>query len=411
MNSVYEETSLTPMRVARLSGYIDWASQPTMFKSYPRFAFRYSYGDIPELKVIELSRYITSTSDIAGKPYYRLNTPSAGNLHPIELYVQIRGIKGVISGIYHVDVKHESIVLIQEIESDGIESLVGLSTRFKGFLFVVSVVPFRSEWKYGERALRYCYLDAGHQAGAIMASASLFEQKATILSNVDACKLNEVMGFTPQESSCMALCVGEETSKPVEVISNGLMRVAPTDYWESRNRFSQYFAAYFYRFNTLTMESSIAHLSTISTRRSVRLFEDKVIAEQTYDYFMNRMKDLPSHLNAYLIVLGNGSEACGIYNKGRECLKEGDFSDKISHLLVDQAFLKKAAMVIVLTSEHFSPENLMMSGMFAHALHLESVEHKIGFTGIGAFYDEKLKRFLEIDDAILYVCALGEERS
>ena len=55
----------------------------------------------------------------------RLNVPSAGNLHPVELYVQIRGIKGIISGIYHIDALEERLVLLREIERDGLETYVG----------------------------------------------------------------------------------------------------------------------------------------------------------------------------------------------------------------------------------------------------------------------------------------------
>ncbi|MGB3960867.1 MAG: hypothetical protein WBK95_01395 [Sulfurimonas sp.] len=43
MNEVYEESSLTPLRVAQLSGYRDWSSQPCMFKHYPNFLYRYRY--------------------------------------------------------------------------------------------------------------------------------------------------------------------------------------------------------------------------------------------------------------------------------------------------------------------------------------------------------------------------------
>jgi hypothetical protein len=102
MQEIYDQTVLTPLKVARSVSFIDWRTQPEQFKSYPDFLFRYPFNEIDALKVIEYARCITDYQIIGGKPYYRLNTPSAGNLHPIELYVQIRGIKGVISGIYHV---------------------------------------------------------------------------------------------------------------------------------------------------------------------------------------------------------------------------------------------------------------------------------------------------------------------
>lgn len=410
MEDLYEKTSLTPMRVARLSGYIDWTSQPSLFKHYPRFAFRYPFGSISELKIAELSRCITDKTDIAGRPYYRLNTPSAGNLHPIELYVQIRGIKGVISGIYHVNAREESLVLVREIDNDGIEPLVGLSNRFKGMIFIVSIVPFRSEWKYGDRAVRYCYLDAGHQTGAIIASSSTQGQNATILSDIDALSLNEKMGFSTQEFTCMAISVGEETTKSVESLSLPLMQVPPTDYWESTGIFNTQLSHYKYTVSYPVIHSFCNNISNIYERRSVRLFEDKIISNETSEYFMKRMNQVPYPLSTDIVMLKNGAKEPGIYKQGK-VYKKGTYAESISHLLVDQHFIKNAAMIIVFTAEKFTADTLITAGVFSHMLSLEAEDRNVGFTGIGAFYDQKLQLFLETDHPILYVCALGEART
>jgi len=216
MNEVYEESSLTPLRVAQLSGYRDWSSQPLMFKHYPNFLYRYQYGENPSLRPIELCRIVTSTHNSANQPYIQLNTPSAGNLHPVELYVQIRGIKGIISGIYHVNAKEGTFVLLKEIEADGLESLVGIQKRMNGFIFVVSCVAFRAEWKYAKRAVRYCYLDAGHQVGAVGASLKLHGQEMTILSDFDAQTLQRFMGFGADEFVSAVMTCGEISTKSVE---------------------------------------------------------------------------------------------------------------------------------------------------------------------------------------------------
>ena len=40
------------------------------------------------------------------------------------------------------------------------------------FQLGVSSIPWREAWKYGERAFRYCQLDAGHAIGAIAQAAA-----------------------------------------------------------------------------------------------------------------------------------------------------------------------------------------------------------------------------------------------
>lgn len=409
MHEVYQRTALTPMRVARQSGYIDWASQPSLFKQYPEFLFRYPYGSDPRLRLIELSRLITSRSQIGGKPYYRLNTPSAGNLHPIELYVQIRSLKGILSGIYHVNAAAEELVLIREIEGDGLEGELGMKKRFEGMLFLVSCVPFRSEWKYGERSLRYCYLDAGHQIGAIQAAAALDGQDATILSDFDANRLNLLMGFKGEESVCAVLAVGKEGKKSVKRIESPLMQVSPTDYCETKGAVAEMIAKEERREIPLLNEAFVTDESAIVARRSARQFSTESLGKERFEHFMHLLVQPPQGLSCFTLVLEKGFVEPGLYASA-ELVKAGDYADEISSLLVDQRFVKEASMIAVMTSKCFGRSELISASAFAHRIHLDAQTNEVGFSGIGAFYDTKLQNFLNTKEYILYVCVIGKER-
>ncbi len=409
MADLYGDTSLTPMRVARSSGYIDWASQPALFKHYPEFLYRYPFGSDSALKQAELSRFISRRSIVGGKPYYQLNTPAAGNLHPIELYVQIRGIKGVLSGIYHVDAQQEALVLIREIERDGLEAALGLQNRFNGMLYLVSCVPFRSEWKYGDRAFRYCYMDAGHQVGAVCAAAALEGQNATILSDFDVDALNRSMGFGTEEFTCAVLAVGEESERPVEPLKSALMQVAPTDYCENRGALPAQIAAQKTFYSSCKPDLRKVDETAIGTRHSARHFEPQPMAGSQFEYFMHRVTNAPAPLRSFVIVLQSDGVEQGVYSEGR-LRKAGDFAETSAALLVDQRFVKDAAMIVVMTAENFGPGELMCAGVFAQSLYLETAAEQLGFTGIGAFYDRKLQQFLETQDPVIYVGALGVER-
>ena len=93
---VREETCLTRDSLAQNNRYLDWDSQPAMFKHYPHFCYRLKLSDIPSLQWLEQTRCISDKRLIAQAPYYGLNVPSAGNLHPLEIYVQLRNISGVL---------------------------------------------------------------------------------------------------------------------------------------------------------------------------------------------------------------------------------------------------------------------------------------------------------------------------
>ena len=140
MSELFHTTKLTPQYVAKKSGFLDWNTQPSRFKRYPHFCFRYDRKALGEHAWLLDLRRITNVQNIGGgRVYERLNVPSAGNLHPLELYVQIRKVSGMISGIYHIDVEQDALVLIREIERDGLELHVGLTSRFMGK--VISLPP------------------------------------------------------------------------------------------------------------------------------------------------------------------------------------------------------------------------------------------------------------------------------
>ena len=386
MHSQYEKTSLTKKGVAAFGGYIDWNTQPSIFKQYPSFLFSYDFGQIEEFRFLELSRMITSKENIGLKPYYKLSTPSAGNLHPIELYIQVRGIKGIISGVYHVDVQMSKFVLLQEIEEDGLESELGFSYKCEGIIVIVSCVPFRSEWKYGFRALRYCYLDAGHQIAAIKASATIYHKEMTILSEFDIKSFNVLMGFKDEETVCAVISFAKETEKKVKALKKSLLHVSPTDYSDTSGELFEIVQ------KQPILKSKIFPISTtkeqILQRRSARKFEDTPFIKSEIEYIMHTLAKDAYPLVCYSILLGHENK------------------DQLAVILVDQVFIKNAQMIIMVTSKYFSAEKLMLAGALVHKIALESSEFKS--TGIGAFYDKRLQDFLGTQNYILYVCALGK---
>ena len=404
----YEKTALTAMRVARATGYIDWSMQPSLFKHYPDALYSYDLDAHESLKLVALSRCVTSERQVGGKPYLQLNTPSAGNLHPLELYVQIRGLEGIISGIYHVDAQRNRIVLIKEVERDGLEATLGMEGRFKGVLFVLSCVPFRSAWKYGERSWRYCFLDAGHQLGSIQAAAAACGQYVTLLSGFDAECLDAAMGFDAQEQCVAVAMIGETTSRACDPIKRPLMRVQPTDYYEEDARVSLPFGREALGGSALSeMPESLGGLEElISTRRSARSFDGTPLAEENLEWLLHFVSQPPQPLVCHTLVLRGEVLEPGLYTGGR-LVRGGNFTNEITTLLVDQPFVSTSSLVLIVGASAFGAGTLITAGAFAHILHLLSHARRLGFSPVGAFLDRKLQHFLETDDYMLYALVIG----
>ena len=130
---------------------------------------------------------------------YKLRVnPSAGGLYPTEVYVQTRGVQGII-------VENNCLTLIYKLGDDGWENYVILNKCINRFIFLVSCVYHRSSWKYQDRSCRYCLLDSGHHLSAIAAWAYLHEKNIQLCFDFDKLILNADLGFENQEfiTSCV----------------------------------------------------------------------------------------------------------------------------------------------------------------------------------------------------------------
>jgi len=409
MRDLYEETSLSKEKVAKKTGFLDWNMQPSIFKAYPDSLFSYPLSTTPQLRALYLARCVTSEHLLAGKAYKRLSTPSAGNLHPLEIYVQIRGIKGILSGIYHVNSDKDTLVLIRDIEADGVEEYVDLEQRFKGMIVMFSLVPFRSIWKYQQRAFRYCYLDLGHQLANFHAACIAEEQELTFLSEFDAFGLSKIMGMDEQEQIVSTVLLGKETEKNVQMFSSSLMRVQPTDYYEQA-AIQEVILKSYQAFDTPIADAvlrSVENLDNlILTRRSAREFFLTEIKKESLEYIMHLLLQLPETIQCHLILMRGEGFKSGLY-QGVTLKREGVFINKMVDLLINQQFILNASVVLVFSSPTYNVKLLMQSAYFTHILSLTLRAMNIGLSGIGAFYDKDLQEFLETKDSILYTVAVG----
>ena len=111
---------------------------------------------------ISASKRVPSTGD---KYALRVN-PSSGNLHPTEFHFLTRGLQGWPDGLYHYDPSRH--MAEQRGLGDFAMKLAGGSGPV---VFVLTSIVWREAWKYGERAYRYCLHDMGHAWQALALSA------------------------------------------------------------------------------------------------------------------------------------------------------------------------------------------------------------------------------------------------
>lgn len=94
------------------------------------------------------------------------NVPSAGARHPLETYVNVHRVTGIKPGLYYYHpIKHCLVLLDASAEiSNWIyeASMRQEMVKTSAVNIILSAVPYRTSWRYGQRGYRYLYLDAGH---------------------------------------------------------------------------------------------------------------------------------------------------------------------------------------------------------------------------------------------------------
>ena len=114
-----------------------------------------------------LARLVWATQGVTARTsgFLLRTAPSAGGLYPIETYLVVHRVEGLEPGLYHLDVQGQALELLaagnleREILSAALNQEMCASAPV---VFIWTAVKARAKWKYGERAYRYIYLDAGH---------------------------------------------------------------------------------------------------------------------------------------------------------------------------------------------------------------------------------------------------------
>ncbi len=113
-----------------------------------------------------------SIKEIKGNNYVGLRpVPSAGGRHPFETYLIILNVDSLKKGIYrYLPLEHKLLFIKDEENLD--EKIIEAANRQKfagdaAVTFIWTCIPYRTEWRYGNRTYKIALLDAGHIGQAL----------------------------------------------------------------------------------------------------------------------------------------------------------------------------------------------------------------------------------------------------
>jgi SagB-type dehydrogenase family enzyme len=400
--------------------YVDASTQPSAFKVYPKFYRRVKLNlNNPVHAFISLTSAITLEKVYKDGPYKLRVNPSAGALYPTEVYVQIRGIEGIVNGIYHLEVENNCLTLIYELIDDGLENYIIPGKCINGFIFLISCVYYRSSWKYQNRSIRYCFLDSGHHLGAVAASAFLHNRDIQLIFDFDKLALNSDLGFENKEFITACAVSGEIQDKKIRHLRLKVPFVSGTDYFES-NQFIEdaYHATTLQKSRQQKLEypqfdfDQDKFSQTVWNRRSIRRFRKESISQEDYLYVVQQLQQsIPTEnyeeIEIYSVVHRVEGMTPGLY-KGTYLVKAGNFSEKTGYLCINQAIARDGAVTLFFVSDYLNYQTAMqIAGFLGQRLYLTSNYLGIQCSGIGAYYDDETQELLETNKDVLYGMVIG----
>jgi SagB-type dehydrogenase family enzyme len=120
--------------------------------------------------------------------------PSSGNLHPTEFHFYTHGLADWVDGLYHY--RPSSHMAEQRAIGEFCENLVDTSAPL---VFVLTSIAWREAWKYQDRAYRYCLHDIGHAWQALTLAARSIGCESFALGHFSDEKIAEACHLSQDE--------------------------------------------------------------------------------------------------------------------------------------------------------------------------------------------------------------------
>jgi SagB-type dehydrogenase family enzyme len=157
----------------------------------------------PPLTDTEISQLLWSAQGIA--PATNRTAPSAGATYPAEMYLL------TADGVFRYRPHRHDLEVVSEDDVrlrlfDGAVSQEAV--RDAPAVFVVTGVFARTAAKYGDRAVRYVHIEAGHVAQNVLLQATALGLGAVPVGSFDDTALSEIIGLPADHEPLYLLPVG-----------------------------------------------------------------------------------------------------------------------------------------------------------------------------------------------------------
>src|SRR5215211_8745675 len=199
----HQRTKHTWQRLRAEAHGLDWGNHPFPFKIYPDLEPLPLPRELPEsslpatqvlsvpvsapasaLDLAGLARllfYSAGVTRILHGVLFRA-APSAGALYPTELYAVCGPLPGLPAGVYHFEPAEFALRRLRagDFRAGLAAAAAAPAIARLPLCLVLTGIPWRTTWKYGERGYRHLFWDAGAIVANLLAVAAAAAGAATV---------------------------------------------------------------------------------------------------------------------------------------------------------------------------------------------------------------------------------------
>jgi SagB-type dehydrogenase family enzyme len=169
--------------------------------------------DPKALGLDQLSQLLWAAQGITGRRGFKRAAPSAGALYPMDLYAAVgsKCVHQLEAGVYHYAAAGHKLVRIadKDVRSDIVgASLSQMWMAQAPVNLVITAAYHRVTGKYGERGIRYAFIEAGHVGQNLFLQAEALGLKAGIVGAFHDRRLAEVLLLPVRNEPLLIMPIG-----------------------------------------------------------------------------------------------------------------------------------------------------------------------------------------------------------
>jgi SagB-type dehydrogenase family enzyme len=422
--------------IALLEGRFGSAAATTGFEFFSQLLF-YSAA-------ISASKVATT-----GYGYALRVNPSSGNLHPTEFHFITRGLKDWPDGLYHY--RPSSHMVEQRALGPFQEKLNGISAPV---VFILTSIAWREAWKYQDRAYRYCLHDIGHAWQSLALAARAIGCDSFAAGHFPDDDISQLCRSAPDEWPLLlvelhgaSIPLNAAQSQPFEWFGGTPNRLSESqtayplvERIHAATKLTRQFAGdrWAERLDPAIEKKSFTNQrafgETARARRSALDFQagDRTMSQVQLQTILSCASqplraDFASSrfIELYVYVHRVNELEPGLYRYDRtraklEKMRPGDQRLIAAGLSLRQQMAGNACIAFSLAGDLATATALhgdrgyryvhFEAGAIGQALYLAAEALGLGASGIGAFFDDEVNRYLELETGkrqVVYHFAIG----